>query len=793
VAALGLFVLMLLGSVAGWAWRDRAARHAEQASNLERAVERAELLQREGKRGETLVALERAQLLARESVPSPPLRKRIDSLQSLLDAEGQDLNFVARFEKIRREDLTEVDAETNVFGIEKGHAKLREALKEYGIEVAAMPPADAVARLQGRPPAVQQLVLAALEEYWMFMPREDANSRPWLLEVLQTADGDPWRREVRKSRNASELDRLVKDVDVSRHPASFLVLTIRALPIKSPTRLDLARRVQRAYPGDFWANQRLGNDLGTSGKPLEAIHYCTAALALQPRNPGAYLNRSLQYETTKDLAQALADINQAIDLAPRYAIAWRVKGRLLQKLNDMKKAEAALRQALVINPRDTSARFLLAAQYEKAGRHRDAEAELRQAIDFDPKDAVAHYNLGNALLREGKLDDAIDSYRRAIDLDRTCAQAYNNLGFALDRLNNLDAAIGAYRKAIELNPNIDVVYANLGHAMAKQSNLQEAMAFYPQAIKLNPRYASAYSVLCEQLSMLQRWDEAIACFRMVIELSRPASPLLPQLRFGLAVVLNDRAWQLATGGDPNSRDPKRAIDLAEEAAMLAPSLVYDCCKTLGVAHYRAGNWKAATLALEKSRQLNPHYRTDSVILFFLGMAHGRLNEKEQARTSYDQAVQWRMGIGFEEKKLRRLCAEAAVLLGVEVPPTLKEPPALTPGPSLLKPAAGATLDNGTLDGGKLRVWQFDWSGVPRATQYHLYVIGSKAKSPLINNPTLTSSSYRFESKGYVADQNRRGWRWKVRALVHGTWSDWSEERAFDVAPLDTKKRVSPKK
>src|SRR5262249_19119346 len=159
---------------------------------------------REGKRGEALAALERAQLLARESEPSPPLRKRIDSLQSLLDAEGQDLDLVARFEKIRREDLTEVDAEKNVFGSEKGYAKLREALREFGIEVAVTPPADAVARIQGRPPAVQRLVIAALDECLMFLRREDANSGPWLLEVLQTADGDPWRSEVRKSRNASE-------------------------------------------------------------------------------------------------------------------------------------------------------------------------------------------------------------------------------------------------------------------------------------------------------------------------------------------------------------------------------------------------------------------------------------------------------------------------------------------------------------------------------------------------------------------------------------------------------------
>src|SRR5262245_44676573 len=108
VAALVLFFLVLLGSGVGWVWRDRAARAAERANHLEWAVERAEFLQREGKRGEALAALERVQLLAREAEPAPPLAGRIDSLQQLLDAEGRDDAFVAQFETIRREVQTEV-------------------------------------------------------------------------------------------------------------------------------------------------------------------------------------------------------------------------------------------------------------------------------------------------------------------------------------------------------------------------------------------------------------------------------------------------------------------------------------------------------------------------------------------------------------------------------------------------------------------------------------------------------------------------------------------------------------
>jgi serine/threonine protein kinase/tetratricopeptide (TPR) repeat protein len=410
-------------------------------------------------------------------------------------------------------------------------------------------------------------------------------------------------------------------------------------------------------------------------------------------------------------------------------------------------------------------------------------------FDQPEQTAPAYTYLGLALRAQKKLPEAIGCFRRAIELDPKYAPAYSNLGDALGNQQNLDEAIVAYRKAIELDPNIDVVYSTLGHTMAKQGNLNEAMAFYPQAIKLNPKYSKAYTVLGDQLIIQRRWEESIACFRMVMELSPLGSLSRLQLHSRIVDLLNDQAWWLVAGVDPKSRDPKRAFDLLKEAAAVAGNNTQDQ-KTLGVAHYRAGNWRDAELILEKLRRFNPfYYYNDSVIVFYLSMAHWRLNEKEKARTFYDQAASWRMGIGATDEELRRLGAEAADLLGLEVPPTLKEP---TPGPTLLKPAAGATLENSAPGASNSYVWEFNWAKVPGATKYHLCMM-PKPKALSISNPLLTSTSYRYEANGYIADHNRMGWRWKVRALVNGVWTDWSEERTFDVSPVGENKAPSPKK
>src|SRR5262249_17801277 len=121
-------------------------------------------------------------------------------------------------------------------------------------------------------------------------------------------------------------------------------------------------------------------------------------------------------------------------------------------------------------------------------------------------------------------------------------------------------------------------------------------------------------------------DEAIACYKKAIELD-------PKY----ANAHNSLAWLLATCQDLKFRDPKRAVALARKAVEGAPK-EGGYWNTLGVAHYRAGDWMAATAALERSMQLRDG--GDAFDRFFLAMARWRLGKKEEARTWYDRAVAW---------------------------------------------------------------------------------------------------------------------------------------------------------
>jgi tetratricopeptide (TPR) repeat protein len=105
-----------------------------------------------------------------------------------------------------------------------------------------------------------------------------------------------------------------------------------------------------------------------------------------------------------------------------------------------------------------------------------------------------------------------------------------------------------------------------------------------------------------------------------------------------AQAANNYARFLGDCPDSRLRDPKRAVELAQKAVELAPKdgMTWN---TLGVAHYRAGDWKAAIAALNRAEGLAPD-QNGAFDAFFLAMAHWQLGREAEAQKWWDKALQW---------------------------------------------------------------------------------------------------------------------------------------------------------
>lgn len=112
-------------------------------------------------------------------------------------------------------------------------------------------------------------------------------------------------------------------------------------------------------------------------------------------------------------------------------------------------------------------------------------------------------------------------------------------------------------------------------------------------------------------------------------------------------------------------------------------------------------------------------------------------------------------------------------------------------PELISPKNGDVLDNGCQNRKNGILHAFEWSEVPGARRYHLYVKHPSALIPVIDASNINTTAFcQWKQGSYVAPGNDKGWTWKVRAMVEGVWTAWSMDRTFDIEPLDTDCRSS---
>jgi tetratricopeptide (TPR) repeat protein len=588
VAGLVLVFLVLLGGLVGWMAGDRAVRRDRLADNLAGALNQVEQYQDQGKRAEARAALNRAEQLAAEArALSPALSQRLAALKERLDAEDRDHDFIDRFENIRLEVQTRVNVEGNHYSDRDSFPALKKALGDYGIDVGSTAPAQAVARIQGRPPAVQAQLLAALGECSRCAPETDVLTNRWLNEVLTTAERDPWRRgawQALAARDWTTLGRLVRAVDVRQHPPSLLLEVAPVLD--RPTCLALVRSIQRAHPHNFWANHHLARELERNGRPAEAVRYYTAALAVRPNNAGTYLNRGIALRKAREWDGAVADLHQALTLAPLFAAAHNELFATLKSRGDVDGTLTACRRAVDLLPEHAPSYLNLGIALDDKGDVEGAITAYRRAIALWPQFAEAHSNLGLSLLARGDKEAALAAQHRAVAAGPKLPDPHVNLAFALLAREDPEGALAAAARAVRLGPNRAGTYFPLSHVLKARGDAEGRIAALRRALDLDPEYPRAHFNLGLALQARGDHQGAIAAFRRALDLE----PRFALGHYNLGRALRDNG------------DAEGAISAYRRALAIAPDYPEAHCN-LGHMLFDKGEYGAALAAVQKGHEL----------------------------------------------------------------------------------------------------------------------------------------------------------------------------------------------
>jgi tetratricopeptide (TPR) repeat protein len=334
--------------------------------------------------------------------------------------------------------------------------------------------------------------------------------------------------------------------------------------------------------------------------------FATLQLAFFHTDLGYLLNEADRHgEAAEEHRQAISMLTQLH--AQASALPGYQRGRL-----------PGFRSEFTVHEVLAEAYSLLGRELRELGQSREAETNLRishgywtQVVKDWPGDPRQRWKLANAdcslglLLFEG--------------------------GQRPEGLQHLNEAITLLRKLVDQSPS-DREYQGMlsttlswkGHLLLAQGEREEAAEQFRQALKIRKELADRHS--------------------------------------NIASDVNELAWFLAGCPDPRFRDPGSAIILAKKALEKVPDngIIWN---TLGVAQYRAGQYREAITSLKKA--MAPRKGGDSYDWLFLAMAYGQLGEKEEARRWYDKADKALKKFEYPHVEESRLLAEAADLLQIK--------------------------------------------------------------------------------------------------------------------------------
>jgi serine/threonine protein kinase/Tfp pilus assembly protein PilF len=345
--------------------------------------------------------------------------------------------------------------------------------------------------------------------------------------------------------------------------------------------------------------------------------------------------------------QALAAIDKAVELEPKTAWLRVARANDYWALKQWDKALADYSKAIELEP-ETAWRFVARANaYSQLKQWDKALADYSKAVELDPWLLVSRADLYGQLKQ---WDKATADYSKAIELEPKTAWHFVARANAYSQLKQWDKALADYSKAVELDPKNSQPLVSRGDFYGQRKQWDKATADYSKAIELDPRNSRALSNRANIYSQLKEWDKALADYSRAVELD-PKN----------AQATNTLAWFLATNAEASVQHLTRAVELAKKAVELDPAQG-TFWNTLGVAHYRVGDWNAAAAALKKSEELLKGNDL-SFNAFFLAMAQWQLGNKAEARKWHDKALAWMAKNKPHDEELLRFRAEEAHLLG----------------------------------------------------------------------------------------------------------------------------------
>lgn len=204
------------------------------------------------------------------------------------------------------------------------------------------------------------------------------------------------------------------------------------------------------------------------------MDYFNKAIALNPKDAGAYGGRAHFKEIKGDLDGALNDLSKAIELDPKFSKSYAERAGVKDQKRDLDGALADLNTAIKLET------ALEPTNYP--GMPCSPEMDRWQLDIADYYDSR-----GRVKIQMGDKEGAWADFNKAIGLNPKSAKTYTARGLMKAAKFDLDDALADYNKAIEIKPDEGYAYYYRGAVRKIKGDLNGAQADFKIASQLNAR------------------------------------------------------------------------------------------------------------------------------------------------------------------------------------------------------------------------------------------------------------------------------------------------------------------
>jgi len=192
-------------------------------------------------------------------------------------------------------------------------------------------------------------------------------------------------------------------------------------------------------------------------------------------------------------ADALKNLEKAVELDPQFAIAYRYLARTYRQLRNTQLETEALVKAKSFSGKATEKeRLYIEADYaRRVEKNRDkAFGLLQEIVSKYPREKDAHYLLFSSYRQQKMYPEAIAEANKALGLDPKWGFILNDLGYMYLAMEDFNKAEEYLKRAVSAAPEDANPLDSLGQLYFLTGRLDEAVAHYKEAVRIKPDFGS---------------------------------------------------------------------------------------------------------------------------------------------------------------------------------------------------------------------------------------------------------------------------------------------------------------